>query len=119
MTAITGGVLIGIAFSVLPRFAGTLGQASAMVNGLAAKEQLAQTGVPARARLMSVQQTGRLVNHNPEIQAMVEVHHPQLGVYHAQASAIVPQIAIPRAQPGAEVQVRVNPQNQHDIALVF
>ena len=22
-------------------------------------------------------------------------------------------------QPGAEVQVRVNPQNQHDVALVF
>jgi hypothetical protein len=31
----------------------------------------------------------------------------------------VPQIAIPRAQPGAQVQVRVSPQNQHEIALVF
>jgi hypothetical protein len=119
MTAVTGGVLIGVALAVLPQFSGMIGQASAMVDGFAAKEQLAQSGVPARARLLSVQQTGRLVNYNPEIQAMVEIHHPQLGVYQTQASSIVPQIAIPRAQPGAEVQVRVNPQNPHDVALVF
>ena len=70
-------------------------------------------------RLVQVEQTGRLVNYNPEIRATVEVTHPQLGVYQAQTTAIVPQIAIPRAQPGAQIQVRVNPQNQHDIALVF
>jgi hypothetical protein len=115
----TGAVFVVVALLVLPRFSGMLGQASAMVDGFAAKERLAQTGVPATGRLLSVQQTGRLVNYNPEIQAVVEVHHPQLGVYQTQTTAIVPQIAIPRAQPGAQVQVRVSPQNQHEIALVF
>jgi hypothetical protein len=104
---------------ILPKFSGMLGQASAMVDGFAAKEQLAQTGVPAQGRLLTVGQTGRMVNMNPEIQALVEVHHPQLGVYQTQTTAIVPQIAIPRAQPGAAVQVRVHPQNQHEIALIF
>ncbi len=117
--AFSGGVLVVVAFAVLPRFAGMLGQATAMVDGFAAKEQLAQTGIPAMGRLLSVQQTGRLVNYNPEIQAVVEVHHPQLGAYQTQTTAIVPQIAIPRAQPGASVQVRVSPQNQHEIALIF
>jgi hypothetical protein len=115
----TGAVFVVVALLVLPRFSGMLGQATAMVDGFAAKERLAQTGVPATGRLVSVQQTGRLVNYNPEIQAVVEVHHPQLGVYQTQTTAIVPQIAIPRAQPGAQVQVRVSPQNQHEIALVF
>ena len=115
----TGVVFAVVAIAVLPKFAGMVGQATAMVDGFAAKERLAQTGVPAQGRLLSVQQTGRLVNYNPEIQATVEVHHPQLGVYQTQTTAIVPQIAIPRAQPGAPVQVRVNPQNQHEIALVF
>jgi hypothetical protein len=119
MTAVTGGIFAGVALLVLPRFTGMVGDATAMVDGFAAKAQLAQTGVPAGGRLLQVQQTGRLVNYNPEIQALVEVHHPQLGVYQTQTTAIVPQIAIPRAQPGAQVQVRVNPQNQHDIALVF
>jgi hypothetical protein len=118
-TAFTGAIFAVVAITVLPRFTGMVGQASAMVDGFAAKELLAQTGIPAQGRLLSVQQTGRLVNYNPEIQAMVEVHHPQLGVYQTQTTAIVPQIAIPRAQPGAPVQVRVSPQNQHEIALVF
>lgn len=117
--AFTGAVFVVVALLVLPRFAGMVGQATAMVDGFAAKERLAQTGIPANGRLLSVQQTGRLVNYNPEIQAVVEVHHPQFGPYQTQTTAIVPQIAIPRAQPGAPVQVRVNPQNQHDIALVF
>lgn len=117
--AFTGVVFVVVALLVLPRFSGMLGQATAMVDGFAAKERLAQTGVPAMGRLINVQQTGRLVNYNPEIQAVVEVHHPQLGVYQTQTTAIVPQIAIPRAQPGAQVQVRVSPQNQHEIALVF
>jgi hypothetical protein len=118
-TIFTGIVFAVVAITVLPKFSGMLGQATAMVDGFAAKEQLAQTGIPAQGRLLAVQQTGRLVNYNPEIQATVEVHHPQLGVYQTQTTAIVPQIAIPRAQPGATVQVRVSPQNQHEIALVF
>jgi hypothetical protein len=117
--AFTGAVFVVVALAVLPSFSGMLGQATAMVDGFAAKEQLALTGIPAMGRLLSVQQTGRLVNYNPEIQAVVEVHHPQLGPYQTQTTAIVPQIAIPRAQPGAQVQVRVSPQNQHEIALIF
>jgi len=117
--AFTGAVFVVVALAVLPRFSGMLGQATAMVDGFAAKEQLALTGIPAVGRLLSVQQTGRLVNYNPEIQALVEVHHPHLGPYQTQTTAIVPQIAIPRAQPGAQVQLRVSPQNQHEIALIF
>jgi hypothetical protein len=112
-------VFVGVALVMLPKFFGMVGNATAMVDGLAARERLAQTGIPAQGRLISVQQTGTMINNNPEIQAVVEVHHPQLGVYQAQTKAVVPQIAIPRAQPGAPVQVRVNPQNQHEIALVF
>ncbi len=118
-TIFTGAIFAGVAIVVLPKFTGMVGQAGAMVDGFAAKEQLAQSGIPAQGRLLNVQQTGRMVNYNPEIQALVEVHHPQLGVYQTQTTAIVPQIAIPRAQPGAPVQVRVSPQNQHEIALVF
>lgn len=116
---VSGVIMVAVAFLVLPKFFGMMGQATAMVDGLAAKEQLAQTGIPAQGRLVQVQQTGRLVNYNPEIQALVEVHHPQRGPYQVQTTAVVPQIAIPRAQPGAQVQVRINPQNPNDIALVF
>lgn len=123
---VTGIVVAGssllfvfIPLMVLPQFSGMLNQATAMVDGFAAKERLAQSGIPAQGRILSVQQTGRMVNMNPEIQALVEVHHPQFGVYQAQTTALVPQIAIPRAQPGSPVQVRVDPVNRQEIALVF
>jgi hypothetical protein len=116
---LTGAIFVGVALAVLPKFSGMLGQASAMVNGLAAKERLAQTGTPMRGRLVSVQQTGRLVNYNPEIYAVVDVYHPQFGAYRTETTCVVAQLAIPRVQPGAELEVRVNPQDPRDVALVF
>ena len=115
---VTGAVMAGVGFFVLPQFSNMVGSASAQVNALAQKNQLALTGMPASGRLIQVQQTGRMVNFNPEVQALVEVQHPQMGVYQVQTTAVVPQISIPQFQPGAQVQVRINPQNPQDIALV-
>jgi hypothetical protein len=115
---ITGAVLVGTAFLVLPKFTSMVGSASQMVDGLAAKAQLAQTGMPAQGRIVQVQQTGRMVNYNPEVQALVEVQHPQMGTYQVQTTAVVPQISLARVQPGAQIEVRINPQNPQDIALV-
>jgi hypothetical protein len=115
---ITGVVLAATAFFFLPQFTSMVGSATSQVDALAAKSELAQTGMPAVGRLMSVQQTGVMVNYNPEILATVEVQHPQMGVYQVQTKAVVPQIAIPQFQPGAQVQVRINPMNPQDIALV-
>jgi hypothetical protein len=115
---VTGAVMVVTALVVIPKHAGMLGAASAQVNALAYKDQLAATGLPAQGRLLYIQQTGRMVNFNPEVAATVEVHHPQHGVYQAQTNVVVPQMSIPQFQPGASLQLRVNPQNPHDIAVV-
>jgi hypothetical protein len=52
------------------------------------------------------------------VQAVVDVQHPQFGNYRVQTKAVIPQLAIPRFQPGSPVQVRVNPHNPNDVALV-
>lgn len=116
---VSGLVVAATGWFYLPKFMGLVDGAASQVNALAQKQQLAATGLPAAGRLLQVQQTGAMVNFNPEVFAVVEVRHPQLGVYQAQTTAIVPQIAIPRAQPGAEVQVRVSPTNPQEIALLF
>jgi len=61
---------------------------------------------------------GRMVNYNPEVQVVVEVHHPTMGIYQTPTTVVVPQIAIPQFQPDASVQVRVNPNIPQDIAVV-
>jgi hypothetical protein len=115
---VTGVTLAVTAFFFLPQFTSMMGAATSQVDALAQKAQLAQTGMPATGRLLQVQQTGTMVNFNPEVRAVVEVHHPQMGVYQAQTTVVIPQISIPQFQPGAQVQVRINPQNPQDIALV-
>ena len=115
---ISGVVMVGVAFFVMPQFTGMMKDATGMVDGLAAKAQLAQTGLPASAQVLAVQQTGVMVNYNPEVLATLQVTHPHTGAaYQVQAKSVVPQIAIPQIQPGAHIQVRINPTNPMDVAL--
>lgn len=113
------GVVIGaVAWFTLPKFMGQLGGATAMVGALHAKEQLAMTGMPMTARVLGMQQTGALINMNPQVQATLEVQGPQ-GPYQVQTMAVIPQMNIPQFQPGMMVNVRVNPQDPRDVAVVF
>jgi hypothetical protein len=114
-----GGLMFlmgGLVF--VPRFSGMMGSATAQVDALAAKANLAVTGLPAQGRLLSMQQTGTMINMQPEVMAMVEVHHPQMGPYQVRTTVVVPITSIPQFQPGATVQVRINPQNPQDVAIV-
>jgi len=116
--AITGVVFVVVAWVMLPKFMGQLGGATAMVNALAAKENLAMTGIPTTAQVLGMQQTGTMVNNNPQVMATLNVNGPQ-GPYQVQTTAIVPLMNIAQFQPGAVVNVRVNPQNPMDVAVVF
>ncbi len=115
---VTGVVLVAVAWTTLPKFMGQLGGATEMVNALAAKDQLAMTGIPTTAKVLGMQQTGTMINMNPQVQAMLEVQGPQ-GPYQVQTLAVIPQMNIPQFQPGSVVNVRVNPQNHQDVAVVF
>jgi len=115
---ITGVVFVAVAWLMLPQFKSLIGGVTGKVDALAAKSNLAQTGMPATGRLLSVQQTGTLINYNPEVVAMVEVNHPQMGTYQVQTTTVVPQMSIPQFQPGAQVQVRIDPANPQNIAVV-
>lgn len=114
----TGVIFIVATFRVLPRFTSVLGTATARINELDQRSQLAATGTPAHAQLLQVQQTGAMVNFNPEVVVLLQVQHPTLGSYRAQTKVVVPQLAIPRMQPGASVPVRISPTNPADVAVV-
>ncbi|MEM9692009.1 MAG: hypothetical protein AAGA56_05670, partial [Myxococcota bacterium] len=114
-----GGVMIFTAIFQMPKFLGMMKQSTAMVDGLAAQSQLAQTGIPAQAQIIHVQQTGTMVNMNPQVAVSLNVTHPQTGAaYQVQTTAVVPQISIPQFQPGAMIQVRIDPTNPMNVAVV-
>ncbi len=113
---ISGVTLAGVGWFTLPMFMGMVSGATSMVDGLAAKQQLLTTGTPMMARILGLQQTGTFVNMNPQVMVMLEIQGPQ-GPYQVQTTAVIPQMSIPQCQPGATVQVRVNPANPQDVAL--
>jgi hypothetical protein len=76
-----------------------------------------QNGIPAKAQILSVQQTGVMVNYQPQVAFQLEVYPPGDAPYQAQAKAVIPMVNIPQFQPGTEVPVKVHPTDPTQVVL--
>jgi len=86
--------------------------------GAAEQRALLTSGVPGQARVLNVQGTGTLVNHDPQVVLDLEVSPaPGAQTFRARCTSIVSQIALPRVQPGCIVAVRFDPMNPQRVAL--
>jgi hypothetical protein len=66
---------------------------------------------------MSVQQTGVMVNNQPQVVFDLEVRPPGGTPYRTQAKAVIPIVNIPQFQPGVELPVKVHPSDPMQVAL--
>ncbi|RLB46739.1 MAG: hypothetical protein DRJ42_26975 [Deltaproteobacteria bacterium] len=114
--AVMGAVFAAVAWFQLPTFMNMVSGSTAMVDQLSANHQLGQTGIPAKAKILSIQQTGTMVNMNPQVQCVLEVQGAQ-GPYQVQTMSVIPQMRIPQFQPGAVIDVRVDPANPQVVSL--
>lgn len=89
-------------------------------RGAAERNQLMATGTPGAARVLTLEGTGTLVNHAPQVVLGLEVH-PSAGgsPFMARCVSIVSQLQIPQVQPGCMVPVRFDPTNPQRIALAM
>jgi hypothetical protein len=76
-----------------------------------------QNGIPAKAQILSVQQTGVMVNYQPQVAFQLEVTPPSGAPYQAQAKAVIPMVNIPQFQPGTEVPVKIHPTDPTRVVL--
>jgi hypothetical protein len=76
-----------------------------------------QNGIAAKAQILSVQQTGVMVNYQPQIAFQLEVHPPGGAPYQAQVKAVIPMVNIPQFQPGTEVPVKIHPTDPTQVVL--
>jgi hypothetical protein len=83
----------------------------------AENSRLLQTGEPAQARILGLQDTGVKINDNPQLRLVVEVHPMSRPPFQAEVIAVVSFLAIPRIQPGCMVQVKFDPMNPAKVAL--
>jgi hypothetical protein len=97
-----------------------LSQANQMVQGVQADQELAEKlaneGVDGTATIVSMQATGATINMQPELlfQLNLEVSGSQSEVQHKQ---VVSPAVIGQLQPGAQVPVKVDP-NDHSQLMI-
>jgi hypothetical protein len=101
-------VTIGVTLLVIRFVRKTVGQDRTVV----------ENGIPARAKILSLRQTGVMLNNQPQVEFQLEVHPPSGMPYHAQAKAVIALVSIPQFQPGAEVAVKIHPTDQTKVVIV-
>ena len=77
---------------------------------------IAQSGMDATAEVLSIQDTGSLINMNPVVVLQLKVQ-PTVGAeFTTTAQTMVSKIAIPRV--GDKIKIKYNPANPTQIAVV-
>jgi len=74
-------------------------------------------GIPGRAKVVDISTKGGRVNDNPTIDFELDVTPEGQSSYRAQVSVLVSQLAIPRIQPGCEIEVRIDPQDRSKVVV--
>ncbi|MFN2544293.1 MAG: DUF3592 domain-containing protein [Actinomycetota bacterium] len=101
-------VAVGIFLRVLGR---------GMTRGYQKREQLRATGIPGQARIVSMTQTGMLVNDQPQVELEMEVTAGGRPPYRVTRKEIVPLIALGRLSNGQALPVKIDRADPQNIAI--
>lgn len=107
-TVLSLAITVGVTLFVIRLVRKTVGQ----------DRNVLENGIPAVAKILSVRQTGVMLNNQPQIEFQLEIHPPSGIPYQAQAKAVVALVNIPQFQPGVEVPVKIDPTDQTKVVLV-
>lgn len=80
-------------------------QAGSLLVGRYEKEQIKRTGIPAKAIVQSIGETGTRVNGRPLLRIGLEVPPPYDTVFTTTVEYLVPYPDLPDLQPGKKVAV--------------
>ncbi len=75
----------------------------------ASEQRLRATGMPARARILSMRQTGTLVNYQPQVELEVEAGADGAAPSRLTLRVVVPQAHVAAVQPGQVIRIRIDP----------
>jgi hypothetical protein len=81
------------------------------------REILLRTGEPAKARVLSISETGVMINHNPRVAIHLEVTPLNKAPFNATAYIIVSLLQPLLYQPGMILQVRYDPKDLSKVAI--
>ena len=80
----------------------------------AERRRIWKSGTPATARVIAIAEVGGGGDETPEVDFELEVGTPPTKV---KVRSLVSRLAIPRIQPGCEIQVRVDPSDATKVVI--
>src|SRR6185503_7347917 len=81
--------------------------------------RLQKTGLPGKARVVEVRDTGVTINNNPQVKLMLEVKNSFGQKYNAQCRVLVSRINPNMFMPGMEVPVLIDPKNEQNVVIDY
>lgn len=112
---VLGALGVGLAFALVFLFVGR--SLRRMTDPARRQFLLLQSGQPAQATVVSVSDTGMTINKNPQVRLELDVRGRDGGSYRTTTIAVVSRLAASRYQPGATVNVMVDPLDPKHVGL--
>jgi hypothetical protein len=120
-TTLTIIIVAAIVLILLVTIVPTLLMTRKIFGGIAGNLQQTQTllatGEAAQAKILRMWDTGTTLNGNPQIGLLLEIHALNRTPYQVETTCFVSRLRIPQVQPGATVNVKIDPQNPANVAL--
>jgi hypothetical protein len=81
--------------------------------------RLQKTGLPGKATILEVKDTGVTINNNPQVKLILEVKNSFGQKYTTQCRLLVSRINPNAFMPGMEVPVKIDPKNEQNVVIDF
>ena len=88
-------------------------------KGMINVSRLQKTGIPGKATIVEVRDTGITINNNPQAKLILEIKNSFGQRYQAETRVIVSRLNPGAYQPGMEVPVKIDPKNEKNVVLDF
>ena len=83
----------------------------------AAVRRVLETGIAGKGTIVTMAQTGLIVNLSPQVRMTLSVEVPGRPTYQADLKVIVPLLVVGRLTSGAPLAVRVNPADPSNVVI--
>jgi hypothetical protein len=117
------GVVLGVTVTAIaaigPVIAGVvlIGVGFAVAGGAKRRAHLEQVGIPGRATVLGLTDTGVRINDAPRVQVAFHCEVPGYAPFQTQSAMVVPLIGLGRLTPGASVPIKVDPTNFNNLIV--
>ncbi len=81
--------------------------------------RLQKNGLPGKAKILDVKDTGVTINNNPQVKLILEVKNNFGQVYNAESRVLVSRINPNAYMPGMEIPVKIDPKNEKNVVIDF